>query len=160
MNPFIQQQLAQVKNNMVQIDSKFICLNDISGKEKEIIFSKRFNQIDYNCDYLFVFHNSVIKSMNLRDGYNNQQIYEPFIPLKIMRGRIVAVENNSYLLHLRGIKLKTESCLHCLRFGEYETLCQECQDKLNQDIENITWRGYVCKFDIKKMEKIEEDKND
>lgn len=157
MNPFIKQQLKQVKNNIVKAGDNITSVHDLTGLEKEIIFSKSYNEIDYNSYYLFTFNNHLIKNLNIRGNYNQEFITESFIPLKIMKGKILSITDGVYFLELVGIKLKTESCLRCLKFGAYEPICDKCRSELQKEVTEVVWKGSVSKLNIKKIEKLIEE---
>ena len=61
-----------------------------------------------------------------------------------MQGKIVRTVGKMYYIKVKGFYFKTNKCVHCLKNEESNPVCKDCFKKLNvNDIEEITWEGYV-----------------
>ena len=158
MNKQILKQLKKVKSPLAKVDGKIKNINQLTGNEEELWFSKDWNdpdKIHFDILYAFTFENYIVKppkDFDLHNNFNNG-IAPPF---KIMYGRAKHEKGKLLYLECYGINIETSSCLHCFKYGNVNSICENCRNTYGEDLEKIKWEGYIPKVSIKIAELMED----
>lgn len=136
---------------MKDSEHKLIQPEDLVNFDGDTIFisidSSELNHLRTDRKYKFEFEGYVVTpppSYTVNKDWNNISS----IPLKIMQGYVNMRKGNMVYLALSGLPIyNVHICNHCLKSGNYNTVCNDCINKLgirsDEDIKNIKWSGWV-----------------
>ena len=163
MNSFIKEQLLKTKE--IQISDKEgnkISLDDLDNYDELIIEEQKldFSWIDYNKKYLFIFEGYFLKR-DYANVFHKQYNKGNPVPLRIMYGKILKVQNNLLYIKVQGYsKGNSFICSRCLKAGNFNLLCNYCKNTLNlkdiSELENIKWEGWITLKAVKELNELEE----
>ena len=138
------------------VKARDIVIKDLNGNrikdfinESEVIIEKYVDERETLISdilYEIEFESQVVKPKDSR--------IRP-IPLLTMRGNMLDQINDLVYLKTYGINRRFNKCQHCLRFGNYESLCDKCEEEIGNP-ELINWEGWIPLTSIKKVIKVEE----
>lgn len=141
MNELIKEQLKDLKNvSFYTEDKKEILLEELDNYNTFIVEK---NENKQEQEYLFIFDKYLIQpfsTFDFHEKFNKGKI----IPLTIMEGKIIREVGKMYYIKVHGYYCQSNYCVHCLKEGFYNPVCNDCFKKLNvNEIEQITWEGFV-----------------
>ncbi len=151
MNPIIREQLLKTKAvSFYTEDNKQILKAELQNQTKLIVKQKNFSDPTEDL-MLFTFKDYLIhpfEGFDFHEKFNKGRC----IPLSVMQGRIIRTVGKMYYIKVKGFYMETNKCFHCLKQGNYKSVCSDCFKQLNVlDIEDITWEGYVPIKSIEEM---------
>ena len=151
MNEYIKEQLKKTKAaSFYDKNGKQISLNNLNDQTVLIIKQKDYDSKKEDL-MLFTFEDYLVKPFENFDFHIkfNKGIN---IPLTVMQGRIIRTVGKMYYVKLRGFYFKSDHCIHCLKEEDSNPICLDCFKNINvNDIEDVTWEGYVPIKSIKEM---------
>lgn len=143
MNEYIKGQLRKTKAvSFYDKEGKQVFPQDLNDQTVLIVKQKNFNSNTEDL-LLFTFEDYLIKPF---EGFDFHIKFNKGIniPLKVMQGRIIRTVGKMYYIKVRGFYFKSDTCVHCLKKEDSNPICNDCFKKFNvNDIEDITWEGYV-----------------
>ena len=151
MNEYIREKLKKTKNvYFYDENNNQISINELDDQLHLIIKQKDFSVNKDNLK-LFTFEDYLI---NPYEGFDFHIRFNNGIniPLKVMQGYIIKEVGKMYYIKVKGFYFKSNQCIHCLKEELSNPICINCFTKFNvNDIEDITWEGYVPKKGIKEI---------
>lgn len=151
MNEYIKEQLKKTKAvSFYDKNEKQISINNLNDQTVLIVKEKNFENKSEDL-MLFTFEDYLVKPFDNFDFHIkfNKGIN---IPLNVMQGRIIRTIGKMYYLNLRGFYFKSDRCVHCLKEIPSDPICSDCFKTINvNDIEEVTWEGYVPIKSIKEI---------
>lgn len=143
MNELIKEQLLKTKCvSFYDKEGQQVPFNEIDKQDTLIVKPKK-PRASSDSLLLFTFEDYLIKPFS---GFDFHERFNKGIniPLKVMQGKIIRTIGKMYYIKVKGFYFKTNQCVHCLKNEESNPVCKDCFRKLNvNDIEEITWEGYV-----------------
>lgn len=151
MNDILRQQLLKTKNVAFYNESgKQIIKEELNDQTTLIVKQKDFSSKTEDL-LLFTFEDYLVHPFS---GFDFHQKFNNGIniPLTVMQGRVLRTVGKMYYIDVRGFYMNTKRCVHCLKEEDCNPICKDCFKAFNvNDIEEVTWKGYVPIKSIKEM---------
>ena len=148
-------------NNIVKeqiVKSRDIVIRDVDGNKIDIDNLENYDMLLIE---KFVDDRNSIESSEFYEIEFTSELVKPkqsgirVVPLATMKCSILGKNQGRVYVDCSGINREFNKCQHCLKFGNYITLCEVCKSRFSVEIEKIKWEGWINLNQIKKIIKVE-----